>query len=81
LQNPEIACNYLNPFYVDFKECDIYELKQYPSLKHLKIWNGFFFKKFRLKNPDYSIFSRYQQLYIQHYHNKRKTEELRKELS
>jgi hypothetical protein len=47
LQDPEVACNYLNPFYVDFKECDIYELKQSLSVKHLKVWNGFFFKKFR----------------------------------
>jgi hypothetical protein len=54
---------YLNPFYVDFKECDIYELKQFPSTKSLRIWNGFFFKKLKEKNADYHIFHRYQQIY------------------
>jgi hypothetical protein len=66
---------------VDFKECDIYELKQFPSAKSLRIWNGFFFKRLKDKNPDYHIFHRYQQIHSEHLRNKRKTEQLRKELS
>ena len=30
---PSLGCCYINPFYVDYKECDMYELKQMPSLK------------------------------------------------
>jgi hypothetical protein len=75
-----LACCYLNPFYVNHKECDIYELKEMPSMKQLRIWGGFFFKKFRAQNPDYKFFHRYNELYIDHFRNKREADELRKEL-
>lgn len=73
VEQPELACYYLNPFYVDYRECDIYELKQMPSVKQLRVWSGFFFKKFREGNVDYHLFFRHNQLSIEHFRNKRET--------
>lgn len=44
-----------------------------PSMKQLKIWSGFFFKKFRDNNPDYHLFHRYNKLNAEHFKNKKVT--------
>ena len=62
---------WVNPFFVHSKECDIYELKDMPSPKDMRVWNGFFFCQWgRNNNSDYHTYLRYQELFAQHYRNK-----------
>ena len=46
----------------------------------MRVWGGFFFKKFREGNHDYKRFHRYKELYVQHFMNKKQADELRREL-
>ncbi len=52
-----------------------------PLYKQMRIWGGFFFKRFREGNQDYAIYLRHCNLYAQHLMNKYETEKLRRELS
>ena len=36
--------SFINSFYVDHKECDLYELKREITMKNFKLWSSFFLR-------------------------------------
>ena len=47
-------------------------------MKQIRVWGGFFFKKFRESNIDYKIYLRYNELFLEQHRNKVEVEEMKK---
>lgn len=46
---------FTNPFYVDFKECDIYELKRNVGMKNYRLWGSFFLRDIMMYSNNVEI--------------------------
>ena len=49
-------------------------------MKQVRVWGGFFFKKFRESNVDYKIYLRYNELFMEQHRNRGEVEEMKKGL-
>lgn len=75
---------FTNPFYVDFKECDIYELKRNVGMKNYRLWSSFFLRDILMYSNNVwvnEVNSNQRAMMCRHSALKAETEALRHKLS
>lgn len=75
---------FTNAFYVDYRECDIYELKRNVGMKNYRIWGSFFLRDILMysNNVETNQFNQNQRILSKkHQALKTETETLRTKLS
>ena len=75
---------FLNAFYVDHKECDLYELKRPLTMKSIQLWSSFFLRDLFMYGNTLEINSlreHHRIVHQRHQAAKMHTEELRRKIS